>query len=56
MGGSKNNPNNRNRGVVVERTCDLCGTTGPINTSVKRIMKGSGGKNKMIWKCKEGCK
>jgi len=56
MAGSKNNPKNRNSDAKVERTCDLCGTTGPINTSIHRVMRREGGKNKMIWKCKTGCK
>lgn len=52
---SKNNPNARNKQDEVVRTCDICGTSGPIDKTVQRVMKAVGGKKKMIWRCKSAC-
>jgi len=53
MAASKNNPENRNKeGNLVQRTCDICGTTAPIVTGVERILV----KRTLIWRCKNGCK
>jgi hypothetical protein len=52
MAGSKNNPANKNKMKVVERTCEICGKTGPIDSEIQRVHTIVNKKKRLIWKCK----